>query len=149
MSEAQTASISRAPWHFWAVGILAVLWNFMGAFDYVMTETRNEAYMSQFTPEQLDYFYAFPSWAVAFWAIAVWGGVLAAVLLLLRKKLAVPIFLASFLCMVVTMIYNYGLSNGLAVMGDGFSLVFSAVIFVVALLLYFFARAMRSRGVIA
>lgn len=149
MTGDHTQPTSRTPWHLLVVGVLAVLWNAMGAFDYLMTETQNEAYMSQFTPEQLEYFYGFPAWVVAFWAIAVWGGVLGAILLLLKKKLAVGVFLVSFLAMVITTIHNFGLSNGLEVMGDPFALVFSAVIFVVALLLYLYARAMTNRGVLA
>ncbi|MEJ2542305.1 MAG: hypothetical protein P8188_20455, partial [Gemmatimonadota bacterium] len=86
MSEEQATTTLRTPWHLWLVGVLALLWNAMGAFDYLMTETRNEGYMGQFTPEQLEYFYAFPAWVVAFWAIAVWGGVLGAIFLLLRKR---------------------------------------------------------------
>jgi hypothetical protein len=85
---------------------------------------------------------------VAFWAIAVWGGVLGAVLLLLRKGLAAPVLLVSFVSMVVTTIYNFGLSNGLEAMGDPFSLFFSGLIFVFALLLYIYARAMKNRGVL-
>ena len=148
MSEDQATSTPRAPWHLWVVGALAVLWNAMGAFDYVMTETRNEGYISRFTAEQLEYFYGFPAWVVAFWAIAVWGGVLGAVLLLLRKKLAAGVFLVSFLAMVVTTIYNFGLSDGLEVMGGAGPLVFSALIFLFALLLYLYARAMKNRGVL-
>jgi len=148
MSEDQATSKSRAPWHLWVMGVLAVLWNSMGAFDYLMTQTRNEGYMSDYTPEQLEYFYGFPAWVVAFWAIAVWGGVLGAVLLVLRKKLAAGVFLVSFLSMVVTTIYNFGLSNGLEHMGDPFSLVFTALIFLFALLLFLYARAMKYRGVL-
>ena len=148
MSEDQAPSDGRTPWHLWVIGSLAVLWKSMGAFDYLMTQTQNEQYMSQFTPEQLEYFYGFPTWVVAFWAIAVWGGVLGAVLLLLRKKLAAGVFLASFLSMVVTTIYNFGLSNGLEVMGEPAALVFSVLIFIFALLLYLYARAMKNRGVL-
>jgi hypothetical protein len=148
MSESRVNPTDRAPWHLWVIGVLAVLWNAMGAFDYLMTQTRNEGYMSQFTPEQLEYFYGFPAWVVAFWATAVWGGVLGAVLLLLRKKLAAGVFLVSFLAMVVTTVYNFGLSNGLEVMGGAGPLVFSALIFVFAFLLYLYARAMKSRGVL-
>jgi len=148
MSEDQAIANGRTPWHLWVVGVLAVLWNAMGAFDYMMTETRNEGYMSKFTPEQLEFFYGFPAWVVAFWAIAVWGGVLGAVLLLLKKKLAAEVFLVSFLAMVVTTIHNFVLSNGLEAMGDPFAVFFSAMIFVVALLLYLYAKAMKSRGVL-
>jgi hypothetical protein len=120
----------------------------MGAFDYIMTKTRNEAYMSNFTPEQLEFFYGFPAWLVAFWAVAVWGGVVGALLLLLRKRFAVWVFLASLLSMVVTVMHNYVFSNGLEVVGDPFSLGFSALIFVVGLLLVLYARAMQKRGVL-
>jgi len=149
MREAPTPPRPRTPWHLWVVGILSLLWNAMGAFDYLMTETRNAAYMAQFTPEQLAYFEGFPKWVVAAWAIAVWGGVLGSVLLLLRRALTVEVFLISFVAMLVTMVHNYLLSPGLKVMGGPGPIVFSAVIAVVALLLIVYARGMRARGVLA
>jgi hypothetical protein len=148
MSEDQATSNSRAPWHLWVVGIFAFLWSGMGAFDYLMTQTQSDWYMESFTPEQLDFFYGFPAWLVAFWAIAVWGGVLGAVLLLLRKKLAVPVFLVSFLSMVVTTIRNYGFANGFEIMGGAGAAVFSLLIFVFALLFYLYSRSMSGKGVL-
>jgi hypothetical protein len=141
------AATHRTPWHLWAVGILALLWDSMGAFDYLMTQTQNESYMSRFTPEQLEFFYGFPAWVVAFWALAVWGGVLGSLLLLLRKRAAVPVLLVSFLAMIITSIHNLLLSNGLEVMG-GVGLIFSALIFVFALGLWLYARSMAQRGVL-
>jgi len=85
---------------------------------------------------------------VALWALAVWGGVLGSILLLLRKRLAVGVFLVSFLCMVVTSIHNFFLSNGLEVMGGLVPMVFTFLIFVFALGLFLYARAMRNRGVL-
>jgi hypothetical protein len=139
----------RAPRHLWVVGILAVLWNAVGAMDYVMTETRNAAYLSGFTPEQLAFFDAIPAWTVAAWAVGVWGGVLGALLLLLRRGLAEWVFLASLLGVVVTTFRNFVLSNGMDVIGGPVSMVFTAVIFLVASGLYLYARAMRMRGVLA
>ena len=144
MSEEQAA---KTPRHLWIVGIVALIWSLMGAMDYVMTETKNEAYMSQFTPEQLEFFYNFPTWLIAFWAIAVWGAVLGAVLLLMRKKLAVSVLLVSFLCMAVTAVHNYGFAGGADIVG-GMGLFFSAVIFVVALALVIYARSMARKGVL-
>jgi hypothetical protein len=148
MPEEQVTSNVRTPWHLWVVGIFAFLWSGMGAFDYLMTETQAEWYMGNFTPEQLEFFYGFPAWLVAFWALAVWGGVLGGILLLLRKKLAVPVFLVSFLCMVVTTIRNYGFANGFEVMGGAGAAAFSLLIFVFALLFYLYARSMRDKGVL-
>jgi hypothetical protein len=149
MTESTNTQGARAPWHLWVVGGAALLWNAMGAFDYVMTETKNAAYLSGFTPKQLAFFYAIPAWGIAAWAIGVWGGVLGSLLLLLRKRLAVLAFLASLLGAVVTTIRTYFLANGMEVLGDVFSLGFAAVIILVALGLYLYARAMRERGVLA
>lgn len=145
MSEAQ---VTKTPWHLWAVGIVGLLWSAMGAMDYVMTQLRNEGYMAKFTPEQLEYFYGFPTWVIATWALAVWSGVAGGILLLLRKRVAEQLFLVSLISMVLTTIYNYGMSNGLEVMGGAGPLMFTALIFLVAVGLWLYARAMRTRGVI-
>jgi len=148
MSEDTAAPREHRPWHLWLVGVLGTLWNLVGAFDYISTQTRNQSYMSQFTPEQLEFFYGFPPWVVAFWALAVWGGVLGTVLLLFRKRLAVGVLLVSFLSMIVTFIHNFGFSNGFEVVG-GVGLAFSGLIFVFAFGFWFYARAMTRVGVLA
>lgn len=137
-----------APWHLWLVGALALIWNGIGALDYVMTETRNTSYMSSFTPEQLAYFYGFPMWVIATWALSVWGGVLGAVGLLLRKRWAVPVFGVSLVTMVLTTFHNFVLTNGFAIMGGAGGLVFSAVIFVIAVALLVYARSLARAGVL-
>ena len=148
MSDTQTQENMKTPWHLWTVGIIGLLWSAMGAMDFVMTQTENEAYMANFTEAQLVFFYGFPVWVVAAWAIAVWGGVFGSLFLLMRRKIAVWVFLASLLAMVLTTIQNYGLSNGMEVMGDAFALIFTGVIFLAALGLYLYAKAMQARGLL-
>ena len=148
MSESNLENNVKTPWHLWLIGIVGLLWSAMGAMDYVMTQTENEAYMANFTQAQLDFFYGLPALIISAWAIAVWGGVLGCVFLLWRKSTAVPLFLVSLVAMVITAIHNYVLSNGLEVIGDTFSLVFTAIIFLVALGLYLYARAMKQKSVL-
>jgi hypothetical protein len=146
MTDLQTTTSKPTPWHFWLIGIVGLLWSSVGAYDYIMTQTQNEAYMANFSAEQLEFFYGFPTWVTATWAIAIWGGVLGAVFLILRRRLAEPIFLVSLVAMILTTIHNYGLSNGLEVSGDAFSLVFTAVIFLSSIGLWWYAKAMRTNG---
>lgn len=148
MSDSQENSKISTPWHLWLIGIFALLWSGMGTLDYVMTQTRNESYMSNFTPEQLEFFYGFPVWVIATWAIAVWGGVVGALLLLMRKRIATWIFLVSLISMMSNAIHNYVFSNGLEVIGDPFSLGFTAAIFLFALGFYLYSMMMRNRGVL-
>jgi len=137
----------KRPIHLWLVGILSLLWNAMGCFDYLATKLRLEFYMSQFSPEQLDYFYGFPAWVTVFWALGVWGALLGSVALLLASRHAVTLFSISLLGMVVTSIHTLGFTEGLEVMGTGAAL-FSAVIFVIGLLLLVYARRQRKSGVL-
>ena len=148
MSNSTDTVTSPVPKHLWIVGIVALLWSAMGAFDYLMTQTRDDAYMSNFTPEQLEFFYGLPAWTVACWAIGVWGEVLGAILLLLRNKLAVWAFAASLTGAVISMFQNYVLADGLQVIGDPVSLGFTFVIIAVAVALLLYARAMTGRGVL-
>lgn len=139
---------STTPWHLWLVGVLAILWSSMGCFDYVMTQTKNEDYLSGFEPELLEYFYSFPTWMIALWAIAVWGGLLGTIALLLRKRLATPILIASTLAMLITTVRNYVFSDGMKFMGDATSLAITTAIVVIGVALIFYARAMANRGVL-
>lgn len=148
MSASRDAFPVHIPKHVYFVGVIALLWNAMGAFDYVMTQTRNASYMGAFTPEQLDYLYNFPKLMVAAWAIAVWGGVAGAVLLLLRKKQAVPVFLVSLVALSLTTIYSYFLSNGMELFGTPGTHAFNALIFAAAIGLFVYAFKLKEQGVL-
>jgi hypothetical protein len=137
----------KVPRHLWIVGALTLLWNAIGAFDYAATQFRMEAYMSQFTPEQLEYFYGFPAWAVASWAIAVWSSLLGSLGLLLRKAWSAWLFGLALAGMALTFIYNFLLSDGLSMLGTG-GAIFTAVIWAIAIFLFLYARAMAKRGVL-
>lgn len=141
--------IRATPTHLWVIGGLALLWNALGATDYLMTVTENEAYMSSFTDEQLAYFYSFPVWAMSAWALAVWSAVFGSVALLLRRRWAVGLFAVSLVSMLVSSLYTFGLSEGVKVMNGGLGQwLFTLAIWIVAIGLYFYARAQRAQGVL-
>jgi len=138
---------AKTPVHLWIVSILSILWNSGGAYDYIATQYRIESYMNKFTPEQLEYFYAFPAWMDAAWAVGIWGGLLGSVALLLRKAWAVLLFGASILGLAVSTVYNFVLSDGAAAMGEG-AATFTGIIWIIALFLYFYAQATAKRKVL-
>lgn len=138
---------ARTPVHLWIVGVLALLWTGMGAFDYLASQLRLEFYMSQFTEAQLDYFYGFPAWAVSVWAIGVWGAFAGAIGLLLRRRWAVWMFAVSLLGLALSTVYQFVLSDGAEVMGTG-GAIFTAVIWIVAILLLLYSRRQAARGVL-
>lgn len=139
----------KTPWHLWLVGGVSLLWNAGGAFDFVMTQTRNQDYLAAFTPEQINYFTNFPAWVNATWAIAVFGAVLGSIMLLLRKGWAERLFWLSLVTFVLTGLHIYVLSEVSAIEMMGmFGAIFSLAIFVVTVALGFYARWMRHRGIL-
>ena len=145
MAEASAARASKAPVWFYIIGVVAVLWNGMGAVDYVMTQFRVEAYMAEFSEDQLAYFYGFPAWFVAVWAIAVWSALLASILLLIKNKLAAPIFLLSLAGFVINTVYSFAFTPALKIMGAG-NVGFSALIFASLVFFWWFSRFSAKRG---
>lgn len=138
---------SRPPLHFWIVAVIAVLWNAVGAFDFVATQIQLEAYMSAFSDQQLAFFYGVPAWAVATWGIATFSALFGSVAMLLRLRRAYELFIISFIAMLMTSFQNFVLSNGAEVMGT-FGLIFSGVIVAIGIFLIIYNRAMLQRGVL-
>ena len=62
-----TAYSRGTPAHLWIVGIVSLLWNCFGGYDYVMSMTGNLEYfqMMGFGPTEVAYVAAMPAWAKA------------------------------------------------------------------------------------
>ena len=144
-----TETTVKAPWHLWLVGIVAVLFNFIGVFDFVMAMTQGAKYMASagMSPEQIAHYEAMPVWMVAVWAIGVWTAFVASILLLLRRRIAFPVFVASLAAFLLHLLYTYVLTNGGAIMGRQMAIT-SAVIVILLLFFSWYARAMSKRGVL-
>lgn len=142
-------AVTKAPWHLWLVGVVGLLWNGFGVYDYLMTVTQGEAYLRGMgmTDPQIAYFNAMPSWMTGVWAVGVWGALLGTVLLLLRSRWAVPAFRASIAALIVSLLYTYVLSDGLRVMGSQV-VVMNVVVTTAAALFLWYSSAMRARGVL-
>ena len=135
------------PRHLWVVGILSLLWNSVGAFDYLATQLKLDFYLSQFTPEQMSYFTSFPSWAISAWAFGVWGALAGSVGLLLGRAWAVWAFAISLAGLAANSVYTWGMSEGLEVMGSG-GAAFTAVIWLIAIALLWYSVQQKNKGVL-
>jgi hypothetical protein len=145
----RTTPPTKTPWHLWVVGVLSLLWNAMGALDFLMTQTNNETWLKGFPPEQLAYIQGFPLWSVIAWGVGTQGSFIGSVLLLLRRSLAFHLFAASLAGAMLTSLYSFVLSDGLKIMGGGAGMIaFNATIITISVLLLVYARAMRKRGVL-
>jgi hypothetical protein len=149
----QQAVSARAPAHLWIVGILSLLWNGFGAFDYTMTRMRNTDYLASAMPgvdpnATLAWIDAFPIYAQIGWALGVWLGLLGSVLLLLRSRWAVWSYGLSLVGAVLGLGYQVALAPPLAGAEGAMFTLMPYVIILVALGLFLYARAMEKKGLL-
>lgn len=134
--------------HLWIVAILATIWNAFGCFDYLMTQTRNEAYLANFTDPQRVYFESFPLWMEAMWALGVWGGMAGSLLLLARSRYAVAAFAVSLAGLAASTVYQYVLNSPPEDMMTSAMLAMNVAIWAIVIGLLVYAMRMRRRGVL-
>jgi hypothetical protein len=136
---------NKTPWHLWVVGVISLLWNGFGGFDFTMSVTRGEEYYRSMgaTAAQIAQFNSLPDWMWGAWALGVYGAIIGSVLLLLRMKWAFHAFAASLVGAVVSLAYHAFLAGP-----GGPGPIFPAVIVVIAAFLLWYAWAMGKRGVL-
>ena len=109
----------KTPWHLWVVGVIAVLFNAIGVFDFVMTMAKGAAYLASagLTPAQVAHYAHMPAWVTVDWAVGVFGAFIGSALILLRNKLAWQVLAVSLAAYLLNLLYTYVLSDGGKLMG--------------------------------
>ncbi|MFY0630872.1 MAG: hypothetical protein JXR05_10860 [Flavobacteriaceae bacterium] len=130
---------------FWVVGVIALVWNLLGVSAYLMQAYKTESFMEMYDPEQLEIINNMPVWATAAFGIAVFGGALGSLVLLLRKKLASMLFMLSFIGIIVQFIYNFFIANSMEVYGPG-ALIMPLLTIVIGLFLIVYSKNCVRKG---
>ena len=90
-----TAPRALTPWYFWAVAVLALLWNGLGIVLWGGTTFAPNTFLEGMPQAHRDYVGGLPLWSTFTWGLGVIGGTAGSLLLLLRNRLAIPVFTAS------------------------------------------------------
>ena len=142
----QQAVSARTPAHVWIVGFLSLLWNAFGCYDYYMTKTANQAYLSKFPADVVAYSNSLPAWTTAFWALGVWGGLAGAILLLGRSRYSVAAYGLSLIGAVVGLGYQMFMTEMPASMKAGAMAYMPWVIIVIAAFQFWYSRSAEKKG---
>ena len=73
---------------FYIIAVLALIWNLMGVGAYLVQAFMTDEMIATLPEEQqAEFLVEHPAWYTALFALAVFGGALACILLLARKKI--------------------------------------------------------------
>ena len=96
-------------WSFWVIGAVALIYNVAGVINF-FTQMNAETVAAMPEPYRAI-IEDRPAWATGAFAVAVFGGALGCLFLLLKKSAAYYVFTASLLGATVTMIHTLGMAD--------------------------------------
>ncbi|OED36502.1 hypothetical protein AB833_27760 [Chromatiales bacterium (ex Bugula neritina AB1)] len=96
--------MKKKHWSFWLVCIAGLVWNVGGSANYLM-QTSIE-FVNSMPATHQAIIIGRPAWATAGFAVGVFGGVLACVLLMFVHRTSITVFLVSLVGIIVTMIHT-------------------------------------------
>jgi len=132
-------STNKPPIWFWIVSVLGLIWNGMGVNAYLQQAYNTESFREMYPPEQLEIIANHPAWLTAAFAIAVFGGAIGCLALLLRKKWATTLFLLSLIAVIFQMGYAF-------INDQVTSMVMVLMIIVFAIFFVWFSRKSAAKG---
>jgi hypothetical protein len=135
-----------APGWFTIVAALLVLWGMAGCASFYA----HVAYGADMDPKATDwdraYYAALPAWLNLVYLVAVAGGLLGSVALLLSSAWARPLAIASLGAVIVQFGYVFAATDLIAHKGAAATVPFPAVIAAIAMFQIWFAGLARRRG---
>lgn len=137
---------TKPPTWFWIASILALLWNLMGVMSYLGQAYMTDEMKAEYTADQLALMESTPAWVTAAFAIAVWGGLLGCIALLIRKRWAKPLFVLSLIGILAQMLYSFFMTNSVEVFGQVQGLIMPLVVIIIGALLVQFAKIAEKRN---
>jgi len=137
---------NKTPWWFWLVSGAALLWNLMGvgAFFYDLNMS-HEDMVQNYGQAMADAAASQPGFVTVAYGLAVFGGAIGCLLLLLRKKAAIWPLILSLICVIIQQAYTRFATDIMSTM-DGANKGMYLSIVIVAVVL--FARHMINKGIL-
>jgi hypothetical protein len=130
---------------FWIIAVVALIWNIMGVFQFLSSTLMKEEMYETLTDPQIALLNSLPAWYNIVFAISVFAGLLGCVVLLLRKKIAIPLFLVSLIAVLVMMGYWLLVSNAMEIYGTE-AVIMPLFVIIVAIFLYFYSKGAKQKG---
>ena len=130
---------------FWIIGIIALIWNLMGVFAYITQVNMTPEVIAALPEAEQSLYNNVPTWVTGAFAIAVFGGALGCILLLLKKKLATPVLIISLIGIIAQMVYNFGMSKAAEVYGPG-GMVMPAMVVLFGIFLVWYSKQVTVKG---
>ena len=135
-------SQSNLPKKFWVITSIMLAWNILGIVAFLVDFTMSAEALAKMPDAQRALYEDVPAWATVAYAVAVVCGTFGCIALLMKKATAIPLFIVSFVAVVLQFGYAFLGADLIQVMGAS-SIAMPAAITVVAIFLIWFSFSAR------
>lgn len=135
----------RVPAWFWIVAGVALLWELSGVIAYMMQVTMTADQLAALPEGQRHLQSITPGWITALFAVAVWSGLTAAIGLLMRRRWAQPLFIASLVAAIMQFGWIFAIGRAHDVIGPS-AIPLPVTIIVIGIMLVIVANRAAKRG---
>lgn len=109
----------KIPVWFWIVAIILLIWNLMGVSAFFQHIAISDEALQALPDNERELYGKYPLWTKIAFALAVMGGLLGSLALILKKRIAKLLFIISFIGIVVQMAHSIFIAKAMDVYGPG------------------------------
>jgi len=130
---------------FYIISIVALLWNLIGIMAFAMDVMMSPETLAQLPEAERALYESSPIWLKFVYGVAVFGGTLGCILLLMKKVAAIRVLIISLVAILIQMLYSIFFTKGMDVYGPT-ALVMPLLVIAIAIFLVWYSKFAARKG---
>ena len=140
---------AKPPLWFWIAGVALLLWGVSGVAAFYTSFHMTPEALAALSDYDRKLYTDRATWFILVYGVAVWAGLIGAALLLLRRRLAQPLFILSLIAVIVMFGWMFLATDIIAVKGVATAMGFPILIAVIGTFAIWLGKRAAERGWIA
>lgn len=130
---------------FWIISIVALLWNLIGIMAFSMDIMMTPEALDALPAAERELYESSPIWLKFVYGVAVFGGTVGSILLLMKKFSAYRVFLVSLIAILIQMLYSILFTKSMEVYGPT-ALIMPVLVIAIAFFLLWYTKSCQTKG---
>jgi hypothetical protein len=136
---------SKPPTSFRVISIIALLWNIIGIMAFSMDVFMSSEALNALPVAERELYESSPVWLKFLYGVAVFGGALGCILLLMRKASAYRVLVVSFIAILIQMLYTIFMTKSMEVYGPA-ALIMPVLVIAIGAFLVWYSKSAIAKG---
>lgn len=137
---------TKIPVWFWVIAIFFLLWNIMGVFSFFGHTFISDESLAKLPEKERELYGDYPFWTTIVFAIAVFGGIIGSLGLILKKKWCKKAFIISLCAIVPQMVHNVFFTKSMEVYGPEQTAIMPILVVIFGIFLIWFSNFSINRN---